>query len=874
MRPREISINRGWQLQSSTEVAASGDVVSTPTAAGRAWIPIDLPATVLGALVDHGAYPDPFHADNLRQIPGQGPFAQNFSNHPIPDDSPFKVSWWYRKELLVPDDAPPFLRLRFDGINYRASVWLNGERIASDEDLAGAYRVHELDVTGKIRRDQLNVLAVEVSPPAPCELAITWVDWNPSPPDKNMGIWRDVALLATGPVAVSSPHVLSRLEGHGRAHLTVAGDLVNLTDLPQSALVHGEIGERRFAKRFELAPRARRRFEITGDDAPDLVVEQPRLWWPRGLGEPALYDVALAVTVGSDVSDASRFTFGIREVTSELTEKGHALFRINGEPLLIRGAGWATDLFLRRQPERDRAELDYVKAMNLNTIRFEGMLERNEFLEWCDRDGILVIAGWACCDCWEKWDKWNGECHTVAAESLRSQVRRVRRHPSLIAWWYGSDFPPPESVERRYLDVLDEERWPNPSQSSAANKPTQLTGPSGMKMEGPYEYVPPSYWLEDTKRGGAWGFATEVCPGVALPPIESLKKMIPAEHLWPVGEMWDFHAGGQEFHTLKRFLEPLHARYGEPTSAEELAQLSQVMTYEMQRAMFEAYARRKYVATGVIQWMLNNAWPSMIWHLYDWYLRPAGGFFGTRKACEPLHIMYSSPDRTVVVTNDLRRPYRGMTAQVRVFDLDLALVFKRTVAVDVDARGRVDVLELPEPWGNSPVHFVDLRLTSPTGEAISNNFYWLAREGDVIDWDKDSWIHTPVSRHADLRALRSLPPVQPVVTAARVANGDEAVMVEVRNPGDRLAFFVQARLMDERGDDILPVVWTDNYVSLLPGDRLLLRATMAGRRPLPAEVHVEISGVNVPRAVVTPTVVSSHPTGTADKSGPIWTGKG
>jgi exo-1,4-beta-D-glucosaminidase len=873
MRPRELTLNKGWQLQSSAEIAGGGDIVSTPAVEAGQWIAIDLPATVLGALVDAGRYPDPFYADNLRSIPGQGPFAQNFSNHPMPDDSPFKSSWWYRKELLVPDDAPPYLRLRFDGINYRANVWLNGVRIASDEDLAGAYRIHELDVTSALRRDQLNVLAIEVTAPAACELAITWVDWNPSPPDKNMGIWRDVTLLATGPVAISSPHVLTRLEGHARAHLTVAGDLVNLTDQPQSALVHGEVGERRFAKRFELAPRARRRFEITGDDAPDLVIDSPRLWWPRGLGEPALYDLTLAATVGDQVSDAARLTFGIREVTSELTENGHALFKINGEPLLIRGAGWATDLFLRRQPERDRAELEYVKTMNLNAIRFEGMLERSEFLEWCDRDGILVIAGWACCDCWEKWDKWNGECHTVAAESLRSQVRRARRHPSLIAWWYGSDFPPPESVERRYLEVLDEERWPNPAQSSAANKPTAVTGPSGMKMEGPYEYVPPSYWLEDTVRGGAWGFATEVCPGVALPPIESVRKMIPDEHLWPVGEMWDFHAGGQEFHTLKRFTDALTARYGEASSAEELTQLSQVMTYEAQRAMFEAYARRKYVATGVIQWMLNNAWPSMIWHLYDWYLRPAGGFFGTRKACEPLHILYSSPDRAVVITNDLRRAYRGLSAQIRVFDLDQALLFKRTVSVDVDARGRTDALVLPELPSSSPVTFVDLRLTTASGEPVSSNFYWLAREGDVIDWEKASWIHTPVSRHADLRALRSLPAASPTVSAVRIANGEEAVMVELRNPSDRLAFFVQARLTDERGDDLLPVLWTDNYVSLLPGDRQLLRAALPNRRAMPAEIRVEISGVNVPRTVVTP-AVASHAATAADQTRPIWTGKG
>jgi exo-1,4-beta-D-glucosaminidase len=876
MRPRELVLNKDWQLQSSAKVGATGDVVSTPASPAVDWYPITLPATVLGALVDAGVYPDVFAADNLRRIPGQGPFAQNFSNHPMPDDSPFNVPWWYRKEILVPEDAPPYLRLRFDGINYRANVWLNGERIASHDDVAGAYRVFELDVTGKIRRDQLNVLAVDVTAPTACELGITWVDWNPSPPDKNMGLWRDVTLLATGAVALSSSHVTTRLEGHGRAHLTVGGDLINLSDEPQLAVVEGEIDDRPFAKTFELAPRQKRRFEITGDDAPALVIDNPRLWWPRQLGEPALYDLTISVATGGRISDADRFQFGIREVVSELTAQGHTLFRINGEPLLIRGAGWATDLFLRRNPERDRAELEYVKAMNLNTIRFEGMLERNEFLEWCDRDGILVIAGWCCCDCWEKWDKWNDECHSVAPESLRSQVRRTRRHPSLITWWYGSDFPPPPEVERRYLDILDEERWPNPAQSSAANKPTPLTGPSGLKMEGPYEYVPPNYWLEDKVRGGAWGFATEVCPGVAVPPIESIRKMVPDEHLWPIGEMWDFHAGGQEFHTLKRFVDAMTGRYGAPTSAEDFAQWSQVITFEAQRSMFEAYARTKYVATGVIQWMLNNAWPSMIWHLYDHFLRPAGGYFGTRKACEPLHIQYAETDRTVVVANDHRRNYKGLAAQIRVFDLDMTLLFKRTVSVDVEARGRTDVVtlpELPESRAGSGVHFVDLRLFSANGEPLSQNFYWLAKEPDVIDWEKASWIHTPVARHADLTALRQLPSAPVQVTAARVANGDEAVMVEVRNPGDKLAFFVQARLTDDRGADVLPVVWSDNYVSVLPGERTMLRAVIPGHQGLPADVRVEVSGINVPAQVVSPTPTVSHAAFTADETRPVWTGK-
>jgi len=816
----ELCLNDGWTVYSSADPDTR--------------YPIDLPATVLSTLVANGVVPDPYLGTNLRdEIPGQGPRAQNFSNHPMPDDSPFGVAWWYRKEFRVPAEAGPYLRLRLDAINYRATVWLNGERLT--DTLVGAYRVFELDVTDRVNRDGVNVLSIEVTSASPCDLALTWVDWNPSPPDKNMGIWRDVWLSWSGPVALRAPFVATELLEDGSARLTISGDLVNLSDEPQVATIHAELEGRRMAEPVLLAPGEERAFAL----AP-VMLAQPRLWWPRFMGEAALYDLSIGVVVAGAASDADRFSFGVRQVTSELTEQGHALFQVNGQPLLIRGAGWATDLLLRREPDRDLAQLEYVKALNLNTIRFEGMLERADFLEWCDREGILVIAGWCCCDCWEKWDRWSEENHVVAAESLRSQLRRVRRHPCMLSWWYGSDFAPPPRVERSYLEVFEEERWPNAYQSSAANKPTEVSGPSGLKMEGPYEYVPPSYWLEDTIRGGAFGFATEISPGVALPPIESLRKMLPAEHLWPIDAVWDFHAGGQEFHTVARFTDALQARYGAVAGVEELAQLAQLVTYEGQRAMFEAYTRNKYRATGVIQWMLNNAWPSLIWHLHDYYLRPGGGFHGTQKACEPLHVMYSYDDRSIVVTNQYAQPFRDLVVKVRVFDPGRAHVDERIVReIAVPADGKTTVLVLPAP--ERPVTYVDLRLETTEGALISTNFYWLSRDNDVMDYAKAYWLHTPTAVHADLSAVRQLAMTELAVRASRRSD----VRVELENLTDRLAFFVQLRLVDATGADVLPIVWSDNYVSLLPGDVRTLTAVAPGDGALPADVRVEVRGLNV-----------------------------
>jgi exo-1,4-beta-D-glucosaminidase len=852
-----LAVNLGWSVRSSADLGQDGAALSRPGVDTSEWHQVDLPSTVLGALVTAGQVENLFFGTNLATLPGQGPASKNFSNHPMPEDSPFRVSWWFRKELEVSPARGAYTSLQLDGINYRANVWLNGERIADSREIVGAYRDYELEVTSRLRTDGPNVVAIEVFPPDPCDLAITWVDWNHSPVDKNMGLWRDVWLRTNGPVALRAPHVLTRLEGQDgwrKAHLTVAADLVNHTNEPRNAVLRAVFDGRVVAKTFRLPARARMRAELRPEDDRQLTIDRPRLWWPYTIGTPELYAIDVDVTVDGARSDHARFDFGIREIKSTLTPEGHAQFSVNDVPILIRGAGWASDLFLRRQPERDLAQLQYVKAMGLNTIRFEGMLERGDFLDQCDREGILVIAGWCCCDCWEKWDTWTDENHVVAPESLRSQVRRVRRHPSLLTWWYGSDFPPPAHVEKRYLEVLAEEHWPNPHQSSATNKPAELTGNCGLKMLGPYEWVPPNYWLEDTKRGGAHGFATEISPGPAVPPIESLRKMIPAAHLWPIDEVWNFHAGIQEFANIRIFTAALEGRYGRATSAEEFATLSQLATYEGQRAMFEGFARNRSRASGVVQWMLNNSWPSLIWHLYDYFLRPGGGFFGTQKACQPLHVMYAYDDRSVVVINDHPRAQEGLRVEARIINLDGKTLDVQTHRLGVGPVSATSVCKLEPPEGER-LTFVDLRLFGADGaneKPLVRNFYWLPSKLDVLDDANANWVYTPVREFADLTPLRALRETAVTVRADRASAeaGTEHVDVTIANRTGGLAFFVQLRLADDDGQDVLPVVWSDNYVSVLPGERATVRATVPFGRAAGRALFVEARGLNVPEQVV------------------------
>jgi exo-1,4-beta-D-glucosaminidase len=369
-------------------------------------------------------------------------------------------------------------------------------------------------------------------------------------------------------------------------------------------------------------------------------------------------------------------------------------------------------------------------------------------------------------------------------------------------------------------------------------------------MNGPYEWIPPSYWLTDTKNGGAWGFATEVGPGPVVPPLESLRQMLPASSLWPIDEQWNFHAGGGQFQNLRVFTEALSGRYGEPKGVEDYAFKAQVMAYEGLRAMFEAYARNKYTSTGVIQWMLNDAWPSMIWHLYDYYLRPGGAYFGTKKACEPIHVQYSYDDRSIVVVNGRYEPLKDVQVTARLYDIDMEERFSRTLSLDAPADSSTRAFVVPEVEGLSRTYFLKLRLQDAKGALASSNFYWLSTQPEVMDWDAPTWYYTPATSYADLTGLEKLPPVELQVSTKFETEGDEGLArVTVENPTPHLAFAVRLRLTrGEEGPEVLPILWQDNYFELLPGETRQIVGRYQVEDLEGAEPFLAVDGWNVTAA--------------------------
>jgi exo-1,4-beta-D-glucosaminidase len=860
----KLVLHEGWTLQSSAKIQAKPEVISTTQYAPKGWLAVAVPTTVVAAQVKNKILPDPYSGMNLRSFPGVTyPIGSNFSNIAMTPDSPYAASWWYRKTFAVPPSYKgKTIWLKFNGINYRANIWLNGKQIANSNDVAGAWRTYELNITKNAKPGAENVLAVQVFAPTEHDLAITFVDWNPAPPDKNMGLWRDVYLTTSGPVALRYPTVVSKLNppANDSAQLTVTAQVKNGTDQPVKGKLKGRIDNADFEQDVELAPNEAKDVTFTPDKFSQLVFSNPRLWWPAQMGKPNLYKLAMEFDVNGTVSDRSNTQFGIREMTSDLNSVGGRAFHINGKNILIRGGGWSPDMMLGENSQRLHDEIRYVKDMGLNTIRLEGKLETEEFYQLTDSQGILVMAGWCCCDFWERWPRWQPADFEIAKQSLRDQMYRLRSHPSLVMWLNGSDNPPPPDVEQMYLDIEKELFWTNPVVSSATGKKTSVTGESGAKMSGPYEYVAPSYWLVDTPEGqpgrklcnpggcgGAYGFNTETSMGPAVPPVESIRAMVGKDHMWPIDDVWNYHAGGGEFKTINVFSEALANRYGKSDNVDDFAIKSQMQTYEGVRAMYEAYSRNKYQATGVIQWMLNNAWPSMIWHLYDYYLRPGGGYFGAKRAMEDLHPIYGYDDHSIWVVSSQYEDAKGLKLTTQIYNLDGTEKFTQDNPVDAGADSTAKIFSLPDVSGLSNTYFLVLRLQDSTGSLVGSNFYWLSTKPETLDWAKSTWWMTPTASYADYTAISQLPKVKLKVTDRTERKGEDAIThVMLQNPSKNLAFFVRLKVdKGVKGEEILPVVWEDNYISLLPGEKREITATYHGSQLGTAKPAVEVSGWNV-----------------------------
>ncbi|MGW3464308.1 exo-beta-D-glucosaminidase, partial [Streptomyces olivaceoviridis] len=703
-------------------------------------------------------------------------------------------------------------------------------------------------------------------------LTMGWIDWIQPPPDQNMGIVRDVLVRRGGPVALRDAHVVTELAvpSLATADLTVKAQARNDTDAPVTAEVAGSVDGTGFRTTVSLAAHETKTVTFSPADTPGLHLTDPKVWWPAGMGGQPLYDLDLTATVAGTTSDTAHETFGIRDVKAPLDSDGARQYRINGRKLLIKGGGWSPDEFLRWDPTYVEDRLKYALDLGLNTLRLEGHLEPDEFFDLADRHGVLTLPGWECCNKWEgqvnggeKGNRWTDADYPVAGASMAAEAARLRDHPSVVSFLIGSDFAPDAKIEKTYLDALESADWPTPVVSSASDRSSPRLGGSGMKMTGPYDWVPPGYWYAK-REGGATGFNSETSAGPSIPTLDTLRRMMtPAEldTLWKDPDARQYHRSPSPvFGTLKIYDDALAGRYGAPTGLTDYVRKAQLAQYENVRAQFEAYGRnatdQDRPATGVIHWMFNSGWTSLHWQLTDRYLDQNGSYFGAKKANEPLHIQYSYDDRSVVVVNNRPAAAKGLTARATLYDPDGTQKYDRTVTgVAVDGGGAHGTpLTLPSSVsGLSRTYLLRLVLTDAHGTEVSRNVYWLSTRPDTLDWDGTTWYHTPTTSYADMKGLASMAPVPVTATATtRSSDGTATTTVTLRHSGSGRtpALLTDVHLVDGRGRPVLPVRWSDNEVSLWPGESVTLTATYRTADLRGSAPGVRVSGWNTPERTV------------------------
>ncbi|KAK4234344.1 glycoside hydrolase [Achaetomium macrosporum] len=877
--PGETAAIPAWDLQSTVKAGTDLEVLSRPGLSTLSWNHVRKPkCTLIGCLIEAGVYNETelFYSDNLRRV----------------DQNQFSVPWIYRSEFSLEPGPGKHFSLQTHGISSRADIFLNGKRVVSSSEQAGSYVGRTYDITTIVNK--ANALAIQVHPTDYYrDLAIGWVDWNPWPADNGTGVWRDIEIKQTGAVRLEPLRVVTQLGtpiGRKPASVTVKARAVNHENSPititAACIIASVSGEQRSVgsnKTLTLPPR------FITDITLDAVVENPSIWWPRQWGDQPLYVANLTITTNGSLLDCATSEFGFRTVTRTLNSYNDTTYFINGHPFQVIGAGYAPDMFLRWSAAKWEAELQYVLDLGFNTVRLEGKNEHPALYSVADRLGIMLMAGWECCDKWEAWSYnndlavptpiWTDADYATANLSMLHEAAMLQPHPSVLTYLIGSDYWPDERATALYLSAFRALDWQTPITPSASSRGfSPQTGPSGMKMDGPYDWVPPNYWYDaatdGSHLGAAAGFNSELSSGVGTPELPSLRKFLSPSDLaalWrqPNASLFHMSRDPSTFQTRTIYNAALWARWGPPTSLDDYLIKAQIMDYEATRAQVEAYTAlwgtgtgstdsdATRPATGMIYWMLNNAWPGLHWNLWDYYMRPAGAYYGAKTAAgRKENVVFDYVRRAVWVVNRSLDRQGKRSVEVEVLrPRDGRVLFKEVVTVgSTRPNTSQKVASLDGVLGNVTVSeevvFLRLVLLSDDGEGdkevLSRNVYWVARGLDELDWESSEWYVTPVSEYADYTALNKLP-IARVSAIAMVDGKDVAVTLE--NQSGHPAFFVSLNLVDSEGRDVLPLMWEDNYVTLWPKERITLRAkAVGGRKWEPAAVHVV--GKNVGKSTV------------------------
>ena len=822
-----------WKMIKAGDATDPGEKISLSNYATTNWMPAIVPGTVLNSLVYNQKYPEPYYGINnkieSKLIPDISETGRDF------------YTYWFRTDFTVPQSFKgKTVWLQLDGINYRAEVWVNGNLLST---MNGMFIQDYIDVTDFVKIGGKNGLAIKVYPvdvPGSAKpkswgaagefhnggngniglntTMLMTVGWDftfmDGIRDRNTGIWKNISLYATGRVALRHPFVKSELRkpDYNQARETVSVEIINPSTSNRviSCKVKGEIvGENiTFEKTFRLMRGEEKTATFSPEEFPQLIINSPKLWWPVNKGPQNLYDLKLTVSVDGKDCDSVKTRFGIREIVSDRkTPDKSRVFYVNGKRLFIRGTNWIPEAMLRTSDERTYAELRYSRQSGVNLLRMwgGGIAESDYFFQLCDELGLLV---WQ--EFWMTGDTRHPHDKGLYMSNVESTVKRIRNHPSL-AYYVASNESTEVTGTPELLNKLDGTRGFQ-MQSEC----------EGVHDGSPYKQVNPMQHYENTAspRGSRVdGFNPEY-GAPTLPTVEILREMMDEKDLWPINkEVWDY-LDGNGFHLMSTMYTDLVNNYGKSSSIDEFAQKGQLLGAINSKSIWEVWNYNKLdygdrFCSGLLFWYHNCSMPQVASRMWDWSLEPTASLYHTANSLEPLHAQFDYLKNTVSVVNDYYREFKNYKVIAQVYDINSKKVFEESAVVDLPSDGVVnDALTIRFPENISQVHFIKLILKDENGKDVSSNFYW--RSNDKYEGSK-TLTGPAASGFEDLSKLKQAK----VKLTYKVREDDNNYFVDItlRNTSGQIAFFNQLQFLNSKMSPIRPSFYTDNFFSLMPGEK-------------------------------------------------------
>lgn len=901
---QEMVLKNNWYLKNSIEVNAIGEEVSSLNFIQQNWYRTSVPSTVLNAFVKNGVYPDPRIGMNNFLIPDvSDSFNQKhgLSKYSYLKDrqNPWKDPYWYRTEVLLPKQyRGKMVWLTFKGINYRADIWVNGHLVADHNQIVGMFRRFKFNITSFVEADKKNCIAVKIyqvdNPGTPdpgtqfevfgntrghasdifkdetMKMSGGW-DCAPVVRDRNIGIYQDVIISATGNVAIENPYVITTLPKHDTSRadillraevrnisnkniegiLTAKINLLNDIEFPSyTKHIVGNMPSIQVSKKVSLNPDETKEIVFDPKDFQTLSIENPYLWYPNGYGEQYLHHLKLTFQTDGKVSDTKELNFGIREITTQLKQIGNdfgRIFYVNGKRIFCKGGWLQPDMLLDMDRKRVFDESRLMAEANVNIVGNEDMPSpSDETIESYDKYGIMYWEVFFQCSRMYPGDETahNPLDHHLAVEEVKDILKRYRNNPSIVAWFSANEVIVDEDLynsTKKAVKSLDATRPFIPTTSINWDVDT-LTPyikddlPTGTTDDGApdYEWNPPCYYFDKVEEIHLQMFRNEL--GIpSIPLYSSLRKFIPTvvsdslknsskrNIMYPLDSIWAEHgAWDGPNYCFRSYDNAIRTLYGNPLTPQEYALKAQYLNADSYRSMFEAANHRMWdITSGVMLWKLNSCWPDVGWQIYDWYLNPNASYFFAKKAMEPVHIQMNANSRIISVINATHSKLNNLVVNAKIIDYNMNTEWSFIDTLSVNSDSYQESVTIPKIKEIPDIYFVKLELRDIKGKQISDNLYWFC------------------SQHQEFSSLARLQKVDLQKDVKLEETSKEyKITVKLKNNTDNLSFFNHLILLNPiTHQEILPVFWSDNFVTLFPDDNetitaVVAKTDMGGQKPI------------------------------------------